>query len=53
MRFADVAYVLHAFQNKAKKGIATPQHEIELIKSRLRDAEMHHRERTHTGGRMP
>ena len=53
VRFADVVYVLHAFQKKAKKGIPTPQHEIELIKSRLRDAEMHHRERTHTGGRMP
>lgn len=39
VRFAGVVYVLHAFQNKAKKGIATPQHDIELIKSRLRDAE--------------
>lgn len=39
VRFAGVVYVLHAFQKKAKKGIATPQRDIELIKARLRDAE--------------
>jgi phage-related protein len=27
-------YVLHAFQKKSKHGIATPQHEIDLIRSR-------------------
>ena len=26
VKFAGVVYVLHAFQKKAKKGIATPQH---------------------------
>ncbi len=46
VRFVGVVYVLHAFQKKAKKGIATPRHEIELIKSRLRDAESHHRAST-------
>jgi phage-related protein len=45
IRFADVVYVLHAFQKKAKKGIATPRQDIELIKSRLRDAELHYRAR--------
>ena len=45
VRFADVVYVLHAFQMKSKRGIATPRHEIELIKSRVRDAEAHHRAR--------
>jgi phage-related protein len=49
VRFAGVVYVLHAFQKKAKKGIATPQQDIELIKSRLRDAELHHRARTAKG----
>ena len=29
-------YVLHAFQKKAKQGIKTPQHEVELIKRRYR-----------------
>jgi phage-related protein len=42
VRFSDVIYVLHAFQKKAKKGIATPRNEIELIKSRLKAAELHH-----------
>jgi phage-related protein len=53
VRFAGVVYVLHAFQKKAKKGIATPQQEIELIRSRLRDAEMHYRARGEKGGRQP
>ncbi len=39
VRFARRVYVLHAFQKKAKRGIATPQTEIELIKKRLQDAE--------------
>ena len=37
-KLADVVVVLHAFQKKSKHGISTPQHEIELIHSRLRDA---------------
>lgn len=39
VRFAGVVYVLHAFQKKSKKGVATPQRELDLIKSRLRIAE--------------
>ncbi|TAN53737.1 MAG: hypothetical protein EPN26_06685 [Rhodospirillales bacterium] len=39
VRFADRIYVLHAFQKKSVKGIATPGHEIELVKKRLRIAE--------------
>ena len=45
VRFADVIYVLHAFQKKSKKGIATPKHVIDLIKFRLRDAEADYRMR--------
>lgn len=44
VRFADAVYVLHAFQKKSKKGIATPKSDIELIKSRLKKAEEHHAE---------
>jgi len=33
VRFAGVIYVLHAFQKKSTKGIATPKHTIDLIKS--------------------
>jgi phage-related protein len=53
VRFAGVVYVLHAFQKKSKKGIATPKRDIELIKARLRDAEELHRARTDQGGGKP
>ena len=43
VKFVDVIYVLHAFQKKSKKGIATPQREINLIKARLKRAEDHYR----------
>ncbi|HMJ61439.1 MAG TPA: type II toxin-antitoxin system RelE/ParE family toxin [Bryobacteraceae bacterium] len=45
VRFKDCVYVLHAFQKKSKKGIATPKQEIELIRRRLADAERDYRER--------
>jgi len=38
VRFAGVVYVLHAFQKKSKRGIATPRQEIALIKQRLQRA---------------
>lgn len=45
VRFEGAVYVLHAFQKKAKKGIATPQQEIELVKRRLGIAEADHLKR--------
>jgi phage-related protein len=39
VRFAEIVYVLHTFQKKAKKGIATPPQELEKIKARLKLAE--------------
>jgi phage-related protein len=39
VRFADVIYVLHAFQKKSKKGIETPKSDLDLIRRRLRLAE--------------
>jgi phage-related protein len=36
--FAGVVYVLHAFQKKSKRGIATPKAELDLIKRRLKRA---------------
>jgi len=38
VQFSDTLIVLHAFQKKSTKGIATPKQEIELIKSRLKRA---------------
>jgi phage-related protein len=49
VRFSDAIYVLHAFQKKSKKGITTPKQTIELIKSRLRDAESDYRARQKQG----
>jgi phage-related protein len=43
-QFVDTLYVLHCFQKKSKKGIATPQKDIELIRCRLAQAERLHRE---------
>jgi len=43
VRFAEAVYVLHVFQKKSKTGIATPQAEIEKIKTRLKMAEELHR----------
>lgn len=44
VQFADVVYVLHAFQKKSKRGVETPKSDIELIRSRLRLAREHYEE---------
>ena len=38
VKFATAVYVLHVFQKKSKRGIATPQSELALIRQRLKDA---------------
>jgi phage-related protein len=45
VRFEEAVYVLHAFQKKSKRGIATPKNDSELIRQRLAAAERLHRER--------
>lgn len=44
IRFAEVIYVLHAFQKKSRNGIQTPKQEIELVHVRLRAAETAYQE---------
>jgi phage-related protein len=44
VKFAGVVYVLHAFEKKSKKGIKTPQQEIDRVRTRLKDAEKHYAE---------
>ena len=39
VRFAQVVYVLHAFQKKSKAGIKTPQEDVKLISERLKRAQ--------------
>lgn len=43
--FRDAVFVLHAFQKKARRGIATPKHDVALIGARLEIARRLHEER--------
>lgn len=36
VQIGDDVWVVHAFQKKATQGIKTPQHEVDLIKDRLK-----------------
>jgi phage-related protein len=44
-QFGDLVYVLHVFQKKSKRGIATPKQDVDLIRRRLAEAERDYRER--------
>lgn len=43
VKFAKAVYVLHAFQKKSKRGIATPLADLSVVKERLKVAEAHYR----------
>jgi len=45
VRFVEVIYVLHGFQKKSTKGIATPATDVAMIKARLRLAHEDYRAR--------
>jgi len=45
VKLRGVVYALHAFQKKSRKGIKTPQHNLELVRRRLRQAEEIHARR--------
>lgn len=45
VKIKDAIYVLHVFQKKSKRGIATPKSEIYLIRKRLKTAIEHAKER--------
>lgn len=45
VKLASVVYVLHCFHKKSKSGIATPKATLDLIRQRLRAAEMMHKQR--------
>jgi len=51
VKFSELVYVLHAFQKKSKKGIATPKTDIDLIRRRFRLAEEDYKTRSVRGGR--
>ena len=39
VKFAEAVFVLHCFQKKSKRGIATPKEEMDIIHARLKVAE--------------
>ena len=41
VRFQNAVYVLHCFQKKSTRGIATPKPDLDLIRDRLKVAEAH------------
>jgi phage-related protein len=50
LRFSELVYVLHAFQKKSKKGIATPKSDLDLINRRLQVAEQDYKMRQSARG---
>lgn len=42
VRFGEVVYVLHAFQKKSKRAIATPKRDLDLIRERFEQAKRHY-----------
>ena len=41
VKFGDAIYVLHCFQKKSTQGISTPKPDVDVIRERLKAAEMH------------
>ncbi len=39
VKFADAVFVLHCFQKKSRRGIATPKEDMDVIRARLKVAE--------------
>lgn len=39
VKFAEAVFVLHCFQKKSKRGIATPKMDMDIIRARLKVAE--------------
>ncbi len=40
VKFAEAIFVLHVFQKKSKHGIATPKPDMNIIRERLKIAEL-------------
>ena len=44
VKFAEAVFVLHCFQKKSKRGIATPKQDMDIIHARLKIAETYVKE---------
>ncbi|MEI6548441.1 MAG: type II toxin-antitoxin system RelE/ParE family toxin, partial [Burkholderiales bacterium] len=51
VRFAEVVFVLHCFQKKSKSGIATTKQDMDVIRARLKVAEVLSKELGHEKAR--
>lgn len=40
VKFQEAVFVLHCFQKKSKSGIATPKEDMDIIRARLKVAEV-------------
>lgn len=40
VKFKEAVFVLHCFQKKSKRGVATPKEDLEIIRARLKVAEV-------------
>lgn len=40
VKFEEAVFVLHCFQKKSKSGIATPKEDLDIIRARLKVAEV-------------
>lgn len=40
VKFAEAVFVLHCFQKKSKRGVATPKEDMDIIRARLKIAEV-------------
>ncbi|MGQ0714706.1 MAG: type II toxin-antitoxin system RelE/ParE family toxin [Gemmatimonadaceae bacterium] len=50
VKLAGVVYVLHVFQKKSTRGIATPKRELDVIRERWQRATVHYAEHYPPGG---
>ncbi len=41
VKFENAVYVVHCFQKKSTKGIATPKPDMDLIRARLKEIQIH------------
>ena len=44
IQMKEIVFVLHVFQKKSKQGIATPKKDIDLVKHRLKQAQIMYKE---------
>ena len=44
VKFAEAVFVLHCFQKKSKRGIATPKEDLDIIHARLKIAQAYIKE---------